>query len=54
MVVSAKDLTSEDRQRLQGHVLKILQKGDFSRDALLREVRQTVQLFLSKQNEFAS
>ena len=54
VVVSAKELTAEDRQRLQGHVLKILQKGDFSREALLREVQQTVQLFLSKQNGSAS
>jgi signal transduction histidine kinase/CheY-like chemotaxis protein len=51
VVVSAKELTPEDRQRLQGHVLKILQKGDFSREALLREVQQTVKLFLAKENE---
>jgi CheY-like chemotaxis protein len=53
VVVSAKDLTPEDRQRLQGHVLRILQKGDFSREALLREVQQTVKLFLAKENEVA-
>ena len=48
VVVSAKELTPEDRERLQGHVLKILQKGDFSRDELMREVQQTVKLFLSQ------
>ena len=53
VVVSAKELTPEDRQRLQGHVLKILQKGDFSREALMREVQQTVKLFLAKENEVA-
>jgi len=53
VVVSAKELTADDRQRLQGHVLKILQKGDFSREALMREVQQTVKLFLAKENEVA-
>ncbi len=50
VVVSAKELTSEDRQRLQGHVQKILQKGDFGREGLMREVQQTVKLFLAQQN----
>ena len=49
VVVSAKELTSEDRARLQGHVQKILQKGDFGREELMREVQQTVKLFLGKQ-----
>ena len=46
VVVSAKDLTPEDRHRLEGHVEKILQKGDFAREDLLREVQNTVRLFL--------
>ena len=50
VVISAKELTPEDRQLLQGHVKQILQKGDFSRDELLREVQQTVKRFLSSQN----
>jgi signal transduction histidine kinase/CheY-like chemotaxis protein len=50
VVVSGKELTPEDRQRLQGHVQKILQKGDFGREELLREVQQTVKLFLAEQN----
>ena len=54
VVVSAKELTPEDRERLQGHVQKILQKGDFGRDQLLREVQQTVKLFLSDPNETPS
>jgi len=49
VVVSAKELTSDDRARLQGHVQKILQKGDFGREELMREVQQTVKLFLGKQ-----
>ena len=46
VVVSAKELSAEDRARLEGHVEKILQKGDFAREDLLREVQQTVRLFL--------
>ena len=40
IVVTAKDLTAEDRRRLNGHVEKILQKGGYSRDELLREIRE--------------
>ena len=54
VVVSAKELTSEDRQRLQGHVQKILQKGDFGREGLMREVQQTVKLFLAQQSAVES
>jgi hypothetical protein len=41
-VLTAKDLSNRDRQRLQGSVLNILQKGAYSRDQLLKEVRQMV------------
>jgi CheY-like chemotaxis protein len=54
VVVSGKELTPEDRQRLQGHVQKILQKGDFSREELLREVQQTVKLFLTDQSHVSA
>jgi CheY-like chemotaxis protein len=37
VVVTAKDLTIEDRARLSGQVGLILQKGAYSRDELLRE-----------------
>ena len=50
VVISAKELTPEDRQLLQGHVKRILQKGDFNRDELMREVQETVKQFLSSQN----
>jgi CheY-like chemotaxis protein len=39
VVVTAKDLTPEERQRLSGHVEKILQKTAYRREDLLREVR---------------
>jgi signal transduction histidine kinase/CheY-like chemotaxis protein len=46
VVVSAKELTPEERQRLDGHVKTILQKGDFSREELMHEVQLTVKLFV--------
>ena len=49
VVVSGKELTVEDRQRLEGHVQTILQKGSFSRDELIREVQETVRQLLAEQ-----
>jgi CheY-like chemotaxis protein len=45
VAVTAKDLTTEDRQRLNGYVERILQKGTRSRDDLLREVSDFVMAF---------
>ena len=42
VVITAKDLTEEDRQRLDGYVKRILQKGAYNHEALLREVRELV------------
>jgi len=42
IVVTAKDLTHEDRDRLNGSVQKILQKGTHGREQLLAEVRELV------------
>ena len=42
VVVTAKDLTPEDRTRLNGHVKKVFQKGTFSREELAREIRQVI------------
>ena len=38
IVVTAKDLSPDDRSRLNGHVVQILQKGGFSTRELLEEV----------------
>ena len=38
VVITAKDLTSEDHSRLKGNVEAIMQKGSYSRDELLSEV----------------
>ena len=42
VVVTAKDLTFEDRARLNGQVELILQKGSYSREELLRETSALV------------
>jgi CheY-like chemotaxis protein len=42
IVLTAKDLTPEERQRLNGAVQQVLQKGTYGRDALLGEVRRLV------------
>jgi CheY-like chemotaxis protein len=42
VVVTAKDLTLEDRMRLNGQVGLILQKGSYSREELLRETTALV------------
>jgi CheY-like chemotaxis protein/anti-sigma regulatory factor (Ser/Thr protein kinase) len=42
VVVTAKDITQEDRLRLNGYVTQVIQKGAHSRDALLAEVRDLV------------
>ena len=43
IVITAKELTEEDRKRLDGRVQRILQKGAQGRDALLEEIRRLVQ-----------
>jgi DNA-binding response OmpR family regulator len=48
VVITAKTLTKEDRLLLQGHVQKVLQKGDFSLDALLAELREIVRECVSR------
>jgi CheY-like chemotaxis protein len=42
VVLTAKDLTLEERQRLNGSVAQILSKGAYSREDLLDEVRRCV------------
>ena len=42
IVITAKDLTREDRERLNGYVQKILLKGAHGREQLLAEVRELV------------
>jgi CheY-like chemotaxis protein len=42
IVITAKNLTNEDRRRLNGYVEAILQKGTYPPEVLLREVRDLV------------
>jgi CheY-like chemotaxis protein len=48
VVVTAKDLTAEERQRLNGHVERILAKGALGPEALLAEVRELVAASLTR------
>ena len=45
VVVTAKDLTAEDRQRLNGYVEKVVQKGSYSAESLMNELRGLVTTF---------
>ena len=42
VVLTAKEITPADREKLNGHVKKILQKGTYDRAALLDELRQQI------------
>lgn len=42
VVLTAKDLTSDDRRRLTGYIEKIIQKGAFNQDQLVSELRRVV------------
>ena len=42
VIVTAKELTDEDRERLNGSVVRILQKGAYAQEELLAEVRALV------------
>ena len=51
VVLTAKDLTAEDRERLNGRVERVLQKGAYTKDALLGEVRRLVGASLARRRE---
>jgi CheY-like chemotaxis protein len=42
IVVTAKELTRDERDRLNGHVSRILQKGGYGLDSLMAQIRQVV------------
>jgi len=42
LVVTAKELTAEDRARLNGHVDRVLQKGSYQKDELIEQVGRMV------------
>jgi signal transduction histidine kinase/CheY-like chemotaxis protein len=43
VVVTARDITPEDRQRLNGQVRRIFHKGSFSREELTAEIRRALE-----------
>ena len=45
VVITAKDLTNEDRQRLNGYVEKVVQKGTYPGESLMNELRSLVTAF---------
>ena len=49
LVLTALDLTDEDRRRLNGEVERVMQKGAYDRDELLREVGQTLAACVARQ-----
>jgi signal transduction histidine kinase/CheY-like chemotaxis protein len=42
IVITAKELTADDRSRLNGHVTRVLQKGIYTRDELLEQVSRLI------------
>jgi threonine synthase len=42
IVVTAKELTVQEKERLEGQIQSLMQKGDFMSDELLEEVRSLV------------
>jgi len=51
IVVTAKDISDQDRERLNGGVERILQKGAYTRETLLREVRDLVAACLARRGK---
>ncbi|MFZ6029312.1 MAG: response regulator [Chloroflexota bacterium] len=51
LVVTAKELDATDRLRLNGYVQKILQKGTYTRDDLLGDVRELVVACLQRKGK---
>lgn len=51
VVITAKDITLEDRLRLSGYVEKILEKGSYNRDDLLRAVREMVEISVRRRGD---
>ncbi len=51
VVLTAKTLTAEDRQRLNGYVERVIQKGSYTGETLLAEVRSLVEAFVGQKSE---
>jgi signal transduction histidine kinase/CheY-like chemotaxis protein len=51
LVVTARDLSAEDRRRLSGGVQQIIQKGAYDRDRLLAEVGQVLAAIVVREDD---
>jgi CheY-like chemotaxis protein len=51
LVVTARDLSEEDRRRLSGGVQQIIQKGAYDRDALLSEVGRVLAATVAREDD---
>ena len=51
VVVTAKDLAEDERLMLCGHVERVIQKGAYSRQELLAEVRHLLNICLARPEE---
>lgn len=51
IIITAKDLSWEDRQRLNGQVEKIMQKGAYTHQALLQEIRSLLTSSINEQKK---
>jgi signal transduction histidine kinase/ligand-binding sensor domain-containing protein/CheY-like chemotaxis protein len=49
LVLTAKDITIEDQKRLNGSIQRILEKGAYSREELLAEIKQVMRACLRQQ-----
>ncbi len=49
VVITAKDINQDDRNQLSGYVKRIIQKGEYRSEDLLREVRSLVATFIQQQ-----
>jgi CheY-like chemotaxis protein len=51
IVITARDLSADDHARLNGYVERILQKGAYTRETLLHEVRELVAASVARRRE---
>jgi CheY-like chemotaxis protein len=51
LVVTARDLSDEDRRRLYGGVQQVIQKGAYDRDQLLFEVGQVLAATVAREDD---
>ena len=48
VIITAKDLTASDHERLNGSVVRVLQKNAYTQEALLSEVRELLSLSIGR------